>query len=359
MRKIIHIDMDAFFASVEQRDRPELRGKPVIVGGSAEHRGVVSTCSYEARKFGVHSAMPTKTAMRLCPNGIFLPGDFRRYRRVSQQIHRIFHEITDLVEPVSIDEAYLDVTQNKLNEPSAVKVARYIQEEIFRRTELTASAGVSYNKFLAKIASDYRKPAGLTLITPETAEELLRDLPIAKFHGIGQVTAKKLEAINIRTGADLKKLDLSVLLSMFGKVGHYYYQIVRGIDERPVETDCAPKSVGRETTFPEDCTNLRHIRIVLRTLARNVAHTLQRKGVQGYTVTLKLRYEDFSTITRSVTLERPVRSGERIGKEAVGLLEKTEAGKRPVRLAGVTVSNFTGKTTKNSSEQLHLPFPDD
>ena len=219
MRKIIHIDMDAFFASVEQRDHPELRGKPVIVGGSAAHRGVVSTCSYEARKFGVHSGMPTRTAMRLCPQGVFLDTDFRRYRRVSQQVHRIFREVTDLVEPVSIDEAYLDVTVNKLNEPSAVKIAQYIQNEIFKRTELTASAGVSYNKFLAKIASDYRKPAGLTLVTPDNAEELLNDLPVAKFHGIGQVTAKKLASLNIHTGADLKKLDLSILLAMFGKAG--------------------------------------------------------------------------------------------------------------------------------------------
>ena len=357
MRKIIHIDMDAFFASVEQRDHPELRGKPVIVGGSPEHRGVVSTCSYEARKFGVHSAMPTKTAMRLCPDGIFMPGDFRRYRRVSRQVRRIFHEVTDLVEPVSIDEAYLDVTENKLGEPSAVKIARYIQQEIFNRTELTASAGVSYNKFLAKIASDYHKPAGLTVITPENAGALLDALPIGKFHGIGQVTAKKLESINIRTGADLRKLDLAVLLSMFGKVGHYYYQIVRGIDERLVEVGNVAKSVGRETTFPEDCADLRHIRIVLRTLARNVAHTLQRKDLQGCTVTLKLRYNDFSTITRSVTLERPVRSGERIGKEAVALLDKTEAGKRPVRLAGVTVSNFAVNSEKFKAEQLKLPFP--
>ena len=356
MRKIIHIDMDAFFASVEQRDHPELRGKPVIVGGSAAHRGVVSTCSYEARTFGVHSGMPTRTAMRLCPQGVFLDTDFRRYRRVSQQVHRIFREVTDLVEPVSIDEAYLDVTVNKLNEPSAVKIAQYIQNEIFKRTELTASAGVSYNKFLAKIASDYRKPAGLTLVTPDNAEELLNDLPVAKFHGIGQVTAKKLASLNIHTGADLKKLDLSILLAMFGKVGHYYYQIVRGMDERPVEPESAPKSVGRETTFPEDCSDLRHIRIILRTLARNVSHSLRQKGLQGCTVTLKLRYEDFSTITRSVTRETPVKSGAEIGREAVGLLEKTEAGKRPVRLAGVSVSNFTGNTTRSRPEQLKLPL---
>ena len=356
MRKIIHIDMDAFFASVEQRDHPELKGKPVIVGGSAEHRGVVSTCSYEARKFGVHSGMPTKTAHRLCPDGIFMDTDFRRYKRVSAQIHRIFHEVTDLVEPVSIDEAYLDVTVNKLGESSAVRLARYIQHEIFKRTDLTASAGVSYNKFLAKIASDYQKPAGLTLITQENAEELLDALPVGKFHGIGHVSARKLESINIRTGADLRKLDLTVLTSMFGKMGAYFYQIVRGIDERPVETGSAPKSVGRETTFPVDCNDMRHLRIVLRSLAGNVAHTLQRKNLQGCTITLKLRYDDFTTITRSVTLEHAVKSGSRIGREAVALLQKTEAGKRPIRLAGVTVSNFTSPAAAGKPEQLKLPF---
>ena len=301
MRKIIHIDMDAFFASIEQRDRPELRGLPVIVGGSAERRGVVSTCSYEARAYGVHSAMPMKTAMRLCPDAVFLDTDLARYRRVSAEIREIFHSVTDLVEPVSIDEAYLDVTRNKRNSMSATRLAREIQREIFLKTRLTASAGVSYNKFLAKIASDYRKPAGLTVITPADAEAFLDRLPVGKFHGIGRVTAARLVSMNIRTGHDLRSLDRSTLTSLFGKVGLFYYDIVRGIDERPVEVNEDPKSIGREITFAEDCRDLRRLRIQLRTLALRVGRLLTGHGLAGRTVTVKVRYGDFTTVTRSVS----------------------------------------------------------
>ena len=273
-RKIIHIDMDAFFASIEQRDRPELRGRPVIVGGLPEHRGVVSTCSYEARAFGVHSAMPTRTAFRLCPEAVLLHPDIKKYKRISAVIRGIFHDFTDLVEPVSIDEAYLDVTVNKRGERSATRIAREIQREIFQKTRLTASAGVSCNKFLAKVASDLHKPAGLTVIRPEEAESFLDAMPVEKFHGIGRATAARLLAMNVRTGHDLRQLDRSTLAAHFGKVGEFYYRIVRGIDDRPVETGDEPKSVGKEITLSEDSTDRRQLRIMVRTLSYKVARLL-------------------------------------------------------------------------------------
>lgn len=356
MRKIIHIDMDAFFASIEQRDRPELRGLPVIVGGSPERRGVVSTCSYEARAFGVHSAMPMRTAIRLCPEATVLEPDIRKYSRVSAQIREIFFGITPLVEPVSIDEAYLDVTENSLGEPSATRVGRHLQREIYRITGLTASAGVSYNKFLAKVASDQKKPAGLTVIRPEDATAFLDTLPVGKFHGIGRVTAARLESMNVKTGHSLRELDLSVLSSMFGKVGVFYYQIVRGIDDRPVEPETERKSVGRETTLAEDCSDLRRIRILVRLLSRKVGHILERKGLAGRTVTLKVRYENFDTVTRSLSGDHSLSDGAVIGELAIQLLQKTEAGKRPVRLLGVTVSNFPSEEEQKRAVQLEFDF---
>ena len=356
MRKIIHIDMDAFFASIEQRDRPELRGKPVIVGGSAERRGVVSTCSYEARAFGVHSAMPMKTARRLCPQAAYLDVDMKKYRRESAKIREVFHRFTELVEPVSIDEAYLDVTGNKAGEPSATKLARAIQREIYLVTGLTASAGVSYNKFLAKIASDLRKPAGLTVITPEKALEFLDALPVGKFHGIGKVSAAKLTGMNIRTGRDLRQLDAATLSILFGKTGLFYYNIVRGIDNRPVETEDEPKSVGHEITLAEDCTDIRALRIMLRQLAHRVARRLLAKNLAGKTVTIKVRYENFETVTRSLSLHVPVCAGAEIGEIAIGLAAKTELAARPVRLLGVTVGNFSGPEAEPGFEQLLLPL---
>lgn len=356
MRKIIHIDMDAFFASIEQRDRPELRGKPVIVGGSAERRGVVSTCSYEARAFGVHSAMPMKTARRLCPQAAYLDVDMKKYRRESAKIREVFLRFTELVEPVSIDEAYLDVTGNKAGEPSATKLARAIQREIYLATGLTASAGVSYNKFLAKIASDLRKPAGLTVITPEKALEFLDTLPVGKFHGIGRVSAAKLTGMNIRTGRDLRQLDAATLSILFGKTGLFYYNIVRGIDNRPVETEDEPKSVGHEITLAEDCTDIRALRIMLRQLAHRVARRLQAKNLAGKTVTIKVRYENFETVTRSLSLHVPVCAGAEIGEIAIGLAAKTELAARPVRLLGVTVGNFSGPEADPGFEQLLLPL---
>ncbi len=347
--------MDAFFAAIEQRDRPEVRGLPVIVGGSPDRRGVVSTCSYEARAFGVHSAMPTRTAYRLCPQAVFLPVDMKKYRRVSETIREIFFRYTDLVEPVSIDEAYLDVTENKLGVEHATRIARMIQREIYETTGLTASAGVSYNKFLAKIASDMKKPAGMTVIPPEKARELLDQLPIPKFHGIGKVSAGRLGAMNIKTGRDLRQLDLTTLTALFGKNGTYYYEIVRGVDNRPVEVEWERKSIGHETTFDEDCSDARKLRILLRALGRRVAHRLQARNLAGKTVTVKIRYEDFQTITRSHSLAVPTANGAKIGELAVELASKEEIGKRPVRLIGVTLSNFA-EPRKDNWEQMVFEF---
>ncbi len=343
--------MDAFFASVEQRDRPELRGKPVIVGGDPRRHGVVATCSYEARACGVHSALPMKVALRRCPKGIFLETNFRKYRAESEKIRGIFLRHTPLVEPVSLDEAYLDVSGT----PSATRLASEIQREIFEETGLTASAGVSYNKFLAKVASGMKKPAGLTVIRPEEAEKFLEALPVERFHGIGKVSAEKLFSMNIRTGRALKALSAEHLETLFGKVGKYYYDIVRGIDPRPVEKDAPTRSVGRETTLTPDLTAPRDIRIRVRTLARKVGNALESQQLAGRTVTLKVRYADFRLVSRSRSLPLPEASGAAIGDIAVELLSKTEAGRTPVRLLGVTVSNFPEPGTA-TVEQLEFDF---
>ena len=356
-KTILHIDMDAFFASIEERDRPELRGKAVIVGGSPRRRGVVSTCSYEARKYGVHSAMPSRTALRLCPKGILIPPNHRKYSAVSRQIREVFHSVTDLVEPVSIDEAYLDITHHKLEYTSAEEIARFIKAGIRNATGLSCSAGVAPNKFLAKIASDFHKPDGLTLITPHEAEAFLDSLPIRKFHGIGSVTADRLESMNIRTGADLKKMDLETLQLLFGKVGGFYYHIVRGIDDRKVEVGNEPKSISSEITLPEDCSDPRQLRILIRALARKTARRALLKGYAGLNVTLKIKYADFQTVTRTETLSRPTVNGETIGEHAVELLKKTSAGIRPVRLAGVGLGALQSLSAPGP-EQLQLPFKD-
>ncbi|MBE6362447.1 MAG: DNA polymerase IV [Lentisphaerae bacterium] len=353
MRKIIHIDMDAFFASVEQRDRPELRGAPVLVGGAPQRRGVVSTCSYEARKYGIHSAMPTRTALRLCPQAVLIEPDFRRYTAASRLIREEFFALTDLVEPVSIDEAYLDISNCCSTLEEAAEIARKLQARIYEKCQLTASAGVSYNKFLAKCASDFRKPAGLTLITPETVQDFLDPFPVEKFHGIGKVSAKKLRSINIKCGSDLRKLPLETLKNIFGKAGVFYYGIVRGVDDRPVETEYDPKSISREVTLYEDCTDVRKLRILLKTLARRVARRAENSGFVGQSVFIKLKYDDFQTVTRSVLLDAPCVTGTDIGNAAVQLLQKTEAGKRPVRLIGVGISH---RYTPAETEQLNLPF---
>ncbi|MBQ9755344.1 MAG: DNA polymerase IV [Lentisphaeria bacterium] len=356
-KTIVHVDMDAFFASIEQRDRPELKNLPVIVGGSPDRRGVVSTCSYEARKYGIHSAMPTRTALRLCPQAVLIRPNHRKYSAVSRQIREIFHKVTDWVEPVSIDEAYLDITQFKVELSTAREIAEYIRSEIRKRTALTCSAGVAANKFLAKTASDFQKPDGLTIIGPEEADSFLDRLPIRKFHGIGSVTADRLESINVRTGADLKKLDLETLQFLFGKAGSFYYHIVRGIDDRKVETAGDPKSISREITLLQDCTDPRQLRIVVRTLARKTARRAAAEGWCGFNITLKIKYADFQTVTRTVTLETPTADGEVIGTHAVELLKKTSAGIRPVRLAGVGLGALH-PLGESLPEQPKLPFKD-
>ena len=301
MRKIIHVDMDAFYASVEQRDDPELRDKPVAVGGSRE-RGVVMAASYEARKFGIHSAMPSVTAKRKCPDLVFVRPRFDVYTAVSHQIREIFAEHTPLVEPLSLDEAYLDVTENRQEIASATEIAEQIRAKIHKETGLTASAGVSYNKFLAKLASDQRKPDGLFVITPRKGPAFVETLPVGKFHGIGPVTKAKMERLGICNGADLKAKSLIFLQQQFGKAGAYYYGIARGIDERPVCADRVRKSIGAENTFSADLFTFEEARAALQPLVEKVWRYSDGKTTRGHTVTLKVKYADFHQITRSRTV---------------------------------------------------------
>lgn len=352
VRKIIHIDMDAFYASVEQRDFPEYRGKPVIVGGSPNSRGVVSTASYEARKFGVHSAMPTSQAYRLCPEGIFVYPRFDVYKEASNLIREIFHEYTDLVEPLSLDEAYLDVTENKTENPSATLIAIEIQRKVKEKTQLSCSAGVSYNKFLAKVASGYKKPAGLTLITPEKALEFIHALPIGKFYGVGSATEKKMKELGIHSGAELALLTEHDLVNHFGKAGHYYYQIARGIDEREVKPDRVRKSVGAENTFATDLANIEDMHLRLEEVADTVERRLKKINTSGRTVTLKVRYSNFEICSRSLTLTHDVQESTDLLQIATSLLEQTEVDQRPVRLLGISVSNLS--IGREESHQLSL-----
>ncbi len=355
MRKIIHIDMDAFYASVEIRDNPSLRGKPVIVGGMPGTRGVVCTASYEARKFGVHSAMSADVAARLCPQGIFLRPRRAAYMEASALMHEVFHEYTDIIEPLSLDEAYLDVTENKKGLPYASTIAREIKQKILKRTGgLTASAGVSYNKFLAKIASDLKKPNGLTVVRPEDAESLLEKLPIEKFHGIGRATAEHMHRMGIKTGADLKQKSRLELALAFGIVGEFYYNIVRGIDEREVCTDRERKSLGTEETFEEDIDDLVFLADVIRRQSAEVGEEIRKRNLFARTVTLKIKFHDFRTITRSKSLPEYFDDDRTISGTAMELLKKTEAGKIKLRLIGVTVSSFYGE--RNSGELIQMEF---
>lgn len=358
MRKIIHIDMDAFFAAVEQRDHPELRGKPVVVGGDPGGRGVVATCSYEARSFGIHSAMSAARAYRLCPRAIFVRPRFEAYREVSRQVRRIFLDCTELVEPLSLDEAYLDVTNNRLDNPSATRIAQLIRQRIFSETRLTASAGVSYNKFLAKVASDVNKPNGLTLVTPEKAADFIAALPVRRFHGVGRVTEKRMQRLGILTGADLRRQSLDDLQRNFGNSGLYYYEISRGIDERPVEPNRVRKSIGKEITLAEDLAGVSQMLTILGRQADQIAALLQQSDSAAHCLTLKVRYADFQTLTRSRTLAEPFDSAEQMLKIAEELLEKTSAGQRAVRLLGLTVSQFEGEIPVEDPLQLELPFED-
>ncbi|MFQ6180402.1 DNA polymerase IV [Sinorhizobium meliloti] len=339
VRKIIHIDMDAFYASVEQRDNPELRGKPVAVG-YPEARGVVAAASYEARKFGVHSAMPSVTAKRKCPELIFVPHRFDVYRAVSRQIQAIFAEYTPLIEPLSLDEAYLDVTENLKGMQLATEIAQQIRARIRAETQLTASAGVSYNKFLAKIASDQRKPDGLFVITPKHGPDFVQALPVKKFHGVGPATAEKMKRLGIETGADLKSRDLAFLQHHFGKSGPYFYWIARGIDEREVKPDRIRKSIGAEDTFREDVHDLEAARARLKPLTDKVWHYCETSGIRGKTVTLKVKWADFTQITRSKTIVAPIASAAEMGEIVELLLSPIFPAAKGIRLLGVTLSSL-------------------
>jgi DNA polymerase IV len=358
IRKIIHVDMDAFYASVEQRDRPELRGKPVIVGGDPHSRGVVAACSYEARKFGIHSAMASSRAYKLCPEAVFMRSRFDVYRAVSAQIREIFNEYTDLVEPLSLDEAFLDVTENRKGLASATQIALDIKEQIRKRTGgLTASAGVSYNKFLAKVASDMNKPDGITVVTPKEAAVFIDKLPIRRFFGVGKVTEEKMLQLGIKTGADLKRFEKQALIDLFGKSGGYFYAIARGMDDRPVEPNRIRKSLGKETTLSEDIDDLDRMLEILEDIAFELENSLVKRDLKGRTITLKLKYHDFQIVTRSITLDEPTDASAIMLGQVRSLLQKTEAGDRKVRLLGISMSGFHEPDPWIREDgQLLLPF---
>lgn len=340
-RKIIHIDMDAFYASIEQRDHPEYRGKPVVVGGLPDgRRGVVATASYEARKFGIRSAMSSKRAFQLCPKAVFLRPRFEVYKEVSRKMREIFSRYTDLIEPLSLDEAYLDVTTDKLNIGSAIEIARQIRLAIRNELQLTASAGISVNKFVAKIASDLRKPDGLTFIGPSKIQSFMEKLPVEKFYGVGKVTAEKMNSLGLYTGADLKKLSEAELTHHFGKAGHFYYHIVRGIDNREVEPHREVKSVGAEDTFAYDLTDTEAMNLELDKIAEVVYNRLTRRQLAGRTITLKIKYSDFRQITRNHSFPHPVDDLYLIRETARQLLAATEPEGSEIRLLGITLSNF-------------------
>jgi len=340
-RKIIHIDMDAFYASVEQRDNPAYRGKPIVVGGSPEGRGgVVATASYEARKFGIRSAMPSKKALELCPHVIFVRPRFDVYKLVSQQIREIFSRYTDLIEPLSLDEAFLDVTVDKQGIGSAIDIATAIRAAIRSELNLTASAGISISKFLAKTASDMNKPDGQTFIGPSRVEAFMETLPVEKFFGVGKVTAAKMNSLGLFTGADLKKKDEAELVRHFGKVGHFYYQIARGIDERPVRPDRETKSLAAEDTFPADLTTLADMVQELEKIAVTVSLRLIRNELKGRTITVKIKYADFRQITRSRSLATATDALATIRDTAVELLTGSGVEDKKIRLLGISVSNF-------------------
>ena len=346
--------MDAFYASVEQRDFPEYRGKPLIVGGAPDKRGVVAACSYEARKFGIHSAMPSSRAYQLCPQAIFQRPRFDVYRQVSSQIAEVFKEYTDMIEPLSLDEAYLDVSDSDMHSGSATLIARNIKQDIKAKTGLTASAGVSYNKFLAKIASDMDKPDGLYVIKPEQGAEFIEQLPIGKFHGIGKATEAKMLALDIKNGKQLKQWPREKLVSRFGKAGNYYYDIAQGIDNRPVVSSRVRKSLGTETTFEHDLGDKQRMLNILNELALKVVDSMQRRNLHAKTLTIKVKYADFSQVTRSLTLEEVFNDIRSITPHLPGLLDKTEAGEKKVRLLGVTASNFTNEIEADNQAQIDL-----
>jgi len=352
-RKIIHIDMDAFFASVEQRDNPDLRGKPVAVGGSRE-RGVVAAASYEARRYGVRSAMSSRLAYQKCPDIIFVRHRFDVYKEVSRQIREIFHEYTDLVEPLSLDEAFIDVTVNKVGEESAIKIASEIKDKIKKRTQLTASAGVSINKFLAKVASDLKKPDGLAVILPEQVIPFLEELPIKEFFGVGKATAEKMKNFGIQTGADLKQYSRLELAQRFGKFGSYLYDVVRGIDKRKVKPDRIRKSISSETTYSEDLETLEDVKSSVRLLIGKLCKSCEKYNIKGKTINLKYRFNDFSTFTRSRTLGGYTNNHEIITDLTFEMLQELEGEMKPIRLLGIGLSTLN---TERKDNQLEFYFP--
>jgi DNA polymerase-4 len=353
IRRIVHVDMDAFYASVEQRDNSSLRGKPVAVGGQPHRRGVVAAASYEARAFGIHSAMSMAKAVRLCPSLLIVPPDFGRYKAASNAVFSIFREVTPLVEPLSLDEAYLDVTENAWGETFGTAVARGLKQRIRDETGLTASAGVAPNKFLAKIASGWKKPDGLTVIAPDRVESFLQRLPVDALWGVGPVTAKKLRARGIERLVDVRTVDLQLLHDTVGSLADWLRQLANGIDDRPVVPNREVKSSGSENTYPADLTDEDTIRAEVAEMASHAIAWLGRKRLLARTVTIKVRYHDFTTITRSHTAA-PTRDEADLTARAVRLLEKTDAGQRPVRLLGVSVHNFCSEAPE--AEPDRLPF---
>lgn len=355
MKKIIHVDMDAYYAAIEIRENPALQGKPVIVGGSPTSRGVVSTCSYEARPFGVHSGMASSQAWRLCPQAIFVYPHFQIYKEVSERIRDIFFSYTDLVEPMSLDEAYLDVTVNKIGETSATRIATDIKKRIWQETKLTCSAGVSYNKFLAKIGSELNKPDGLAVIPPSKAMEVLFALPIEKFHGIGKVTATKMKKLGIHNGEDLYHLEMKDIIRYFGKSGLFFYYVVRGIDNREVIVEHNPKSLSAESTFDKDVDDLEYILAELKRIAEKVAERLGRKKIQGQSIVIKIKYDNFEYITRNATLSYYTNDAQIIYKTAENLLFTHWDSQRKIRLLGIGINKLDVLLADNP-EQLVIPL---
>lgn len=353
-RKIIHIDMDAFYAAVEQRDNPQYRNKPVIVGGKPDSRGVVATCSYEARQYGIHSAMPSSQAYRLCPQAIFVKPRFEAYREASAIIRHIFARYCDCVEPLSLDEAYLDVSDSQHFHGSATLLAKQIKQDIRRETQLIASAGISYNKFLAKLASDMDKPDGLYLITPEQAEAFVEKLPVGKFHGIGPATEKKMHELGIQTGLDLKRTPIALLQQHFGKTASHYHDIARGIDRRQVNAHRDRKSVGVETTFAEDLDDPQLIYAHLKALLQQALSKLQEKRLTAHTLTIKIKYQNFVQITRGRTLPEAITDSPNTELVIAELLKNTAIDQKKVRLLGITLSGLDRGNVSENFRQLDL-----
>ena len=355
-RKIIHVDMDAFYASVEQRDDPTLRGKPIAVCRDT-CRSVLTTASYEARRFGIHSAMPVTRAKKMCPELIIVPPDFAKYKAVSSQVHAIFHDYTDIIEPLSLDEAFLDVTQNKRNVTLAVDIAKEIRLRIRNELHLTASAGVSYNKFLAKVASDYRKPDGLTVIHPDRAKDFISNLRIEDFWGVGGKTAHTMHRMGIFIGYDLRRYSLQRLTQEFGKMGAVYYNFARGIDLRPVEAFSVRKSVGCEQTFMEDTDIPSKLIIELYHLVLELVERIKKAKFKGRTLTLKVKFHDFTQITRSITRSSDFCLKEDILPAAKALLKEVEYKNHPVRLLGLSVSHPHEEDSKKKTRWVEQEFP--